>query len=42
MEENMNPQLQTVASTRTYTQHEQVITTKKIPELTPQENICIL
>ena len=39
MEENMNPQLQTVASTRTYTQHEQVITTKKIPELTPQENI---
>ena len=31
----MNPQLQTVRQTQTYTQHEQIITTKKVPEPIP-------
>ena len=38
MEENMNPQTQTVTPTKTYTQHQQFITTKKVPEPTPHQN----
>ena len=38
MEENMNPQTQTVTSTQTYTQHGQTITTKKVPEPIPHQN----
>ena len=38
MEENMNPQLQTVPITQTYTQHQQIITSKKVPEPTPYQD----
>ena len=38
MEENMNPQLQTVRQTQTYTQHEQIITSKKVPEPIPHQD----
>ena len=38
MEENMNPQLQTVRQTQTYTQHEQIITSKKVPEPTSYQD----
>ena len=37
MEENKNPQVQTVRPTQTYTQHQQTITTK-VPESTPHQN----
>ena len=38
MEENMNPQLQTATPTQTYTQHEQIITSKKVPEPIPHQD----
>ena len=38
MEENMNPQLQTVRQTQTYTQHDQILTPKKVLKPIPHQN----